>query len=424
MAGRAPARSVFPFHLFLSTPMTYLRRSSLALLVTIALAPTAAAAQQVRTLPAPDATFAEPFSQVGAANVRELRNGRVIVADPRDKILQMIDLASGSSTKIGREGSGPAEFGLPLRLFAAPGDTTLVFDPGNSRYLVVAPDGKPVHTFRLESPPAANTGGGMRMGGMSIARAADAQGRLYHEGSGFAMGPDGPTTSDSAPILRYDRARQKSDTIGMVKLARNNVQTSGGQGNMRVMIGGSNPLAARDEWTVFPDGRVAIVRASDYHVDWVMPDGAQRSSAPIRYSPIRMTAADIKEEEALRITARASQMSMTMTNDNGNQRSSVSMGAPAGAPPPPPITDWPEVKPPFRPNFQSVWARSNGELWVRRTEPAGAKGTLYDVINAQGAVTHQVRVPEGLTVVGMGNGTVYTTKLDEDDLQYLQRHRM
>jgi hypothetical protein len=81
------------------------------------------------------------------------------------------------------------------------------------------------------------------------------------------------------------------------------------------------------------------------------------------------------------------------------------------------------VKPPFRSGFASVLARPNGELWVRRTEAAGAKGTLYDVIDAQGAVTHSVRVAEGLSVVGFGNGTVYTTKLDEDDLVYLQRHR-
>ena len=61
---------------------------------------------------------------------------------------------------------------------------------------------------------------------------------------------------------------------------------------------------------------------------------------------------------------------------------------------------------------------------MRRTERAGAKGTLYDVINAQGAVSHQVRIPDGWTLVGFGNGTVYTTKLDEDDLVYLQRHRL
>jgi hypothetical protein len=71
-----------------------------------------------------------------------------------------------------------------------------------------------------------------------------------------------------------------------------------------------------------------------------------------------------------------------------------------------------------------VWARPNGDLWIRRLEPAGAKGALYDVVNPQGAVMYQVRIPENWTLVGFGNGTVYTTSRDEDDLVYLQRHRV
>lgn len=67
-------------------------------------------------------------------------------------------------------------------------------------------------------------------------------------------------------------------------------------------------------------------------------------------------------------------------------------------------------------------ARPNGELWVRRTENAQARGTLYDVINAQGTVAFQVRLEDGVTLVGFGNNTIYTTRKDEDDLVYLRRH--
>jgi hypothetical protein len=101
---------------------------------------------------------------------------------------------------------------------------------------------------------------------------------------------------------------------------------------------------------------------------------------------------------------------------------SAQMGAPAGAPPLEPLTDWPDVKPAFRSGQASVMARPNGELWVRRTENAQARGTLYDVITPQGTVSHQVRIPEGWTLVGFGNNTIYTTRKDEDDLVYLQRH--
>ncbi len=382
-----------------------------------------------RALPAPNATFAEPFSSVGVGTVRELSDGRLIIADARDKILQRIDLRSGQAVAVGREGSGPAEFGMPLRVFGAPSDTTLLFDPLNSRYLVIGPDAKPLTTFRTESDAPAQRGGGpgggrvMIGGGGLFARVADARGRLYGEASPISLDEEGrPKSADSTAIVRFDRATRRLDTLAYVKLPVNNAQVTGGSNNMMVRIGGSNPLVPRDEWTVFPDGRVAIVRASDYHVDWIMPNGTKRSTPAVRYTPVRMNAAEIRYEEGLRNAARANQMSIMMTQDNGGSRRTAQMGPPPGAPPLEPLTDWPEVKPAFRPGFQSVIARPNGELWVRRTEGASAKGTLYDVFNTAGTLAYQVRVQDGWTLVGFGNGTVYTTKKDEDDLVYLQRH--
>lgn len=388
------------------------------------LMPVGAAAQQAaRPLPPPEATFEEPFSSVGVGTIREMRDGRVMVADARDKVVQIVDFRTGATQAVGREGSGPGEFGMPMRVWAGPGDSTFLYDPLNQRYLSIAPDGKPTGLFRVELAPTQGPGG-MTIGGITMARWVDARGRLYMETPGVRPGPNGPESADSSAIVRYDRATQKLDTLGMVKLQKSNTQVSGGQGNMRFTMGGGNPLNPRDEWTVFPDGRVAIVRSEPYRVDWVMPDGTKRSSTPIRHTPLRITEADKKEEEALRLRARSNQMMVTMSTGPGGTQRSASMGPAAGTPPPPPLTDWPDVKPPFRAGMASVLARPNGELWVRKLEPAGAKGTLYDVINAQGAVTHQVRIPEGFTLVGFGNGTVYTTKLDEDDLVYLQRHRV
>lgn len=387
-------------------------------------------AQQARPLPAPDAKFEEPFSSINAGALRELRDGRVIVADPRDKVVQRLDFRTGAMTGIGREGSGPAEFGLPMRLFAAAADTTLLFDPLNSRFLTISPDAKPIATFRVEPeaarPARGGPGGGMMMVGLGFsARTSDAKGRLYAEGSGVAPGPDGqPMPADSVPLMRYDRGTQRLDTITYVAVQKANVQSSGSQGNVQLMIGAANPLTPRDEWTVFPDGRVAVVRARDYHVEYFLPDGSKRTGPAVRYTPIRMSAAETRFEEELRNRERANRMSMMVTQDGSGTRRTAQMGPPPGAPPLRPLTDWPEVKPPFRAGPASVLARPNGELWVRRTESASSKGSTYDVFNAQGAVTHQVTLPEGTTLVGFGNGTVYTTVRDEDDLVYLQRHRM
>lgn len=383
------------------------------------------AQQGPRPLPAPAVTYAEPFSSisVNGGGLRELADGRVIVADMRDKMVQLIDLRTGAVQGIGREGSGPGEFGMPLRLFAAPRDTTYLFDPLNTRYLSIAPDGKPTGTFRVELPQPGGGGNGPRIGGMSMARATDARGRLYSESSTLTMGPNGPESADSAAILRYDRGTQRLDTLAWVRVQK--AEISGGAGNMNVRIGGGNPLTPRDEWAVFPDGRVAIVRHEPFRVDWVMPDGTVRQSPAFRHSPIRVTAADRREEEALRVVARQNSLAISVTDDgSGPPRRSVQLGPGANARPLEPLTNYPEFKPPFRSGSASVWARPNGELWIRRLEPAGAKGALYDVVNLQGAVVYQVRIPENWTLVGFGNGTVYTTSRDEDDLVYLQLHRV
>ena len=119
------------------------------LLLALALLPGVAAAQSVptRTIAKPDAEFAEPFTRV--SGVRELGDGRIIVADQRDQTLQRIDLRTSDATPVGRRGSGPNEYDMPVGAFAMPGDSTLVFDPNNQRYLVVGPDAKPAGTFTL-----------------------------------------------------------------------------------------------------------------------------------------------------------------------------------------------------------------------------------------------------------------------------------
>ncbi|MCC7002439.1 MAG: hypothetical protein IT357_09820 [Gemmatimonadaceae bacterium] len=399
--------------------------SSVRSVFLLALAPLAVAAQgAVRPLPAPDASFDEPFSSVTA--LRELPNGKVLVADARDKMLSLVDFKTGAQTKLGREGSGPAEYGLPMRLLYGRGDSAVLFDIGNQRYMSISADGKLGATFMQETaaPPAA--GGGARVMSIAMPRTSDARGRMYYESSGFSMGPDGqPKPADSVAILRWDRESKKVDTLAWVAVPKSNAQVSGGQSNMRVMIGAANPLLPKDEWTVFPDGRLAIVRAGDYHVDWVMPNGQKTSGPANKFTPIRMTEAEKKAEEAVRNAARGNQVSFSINNNNGNVTRSAGMGAPPGAPPLEPLTDWPEVKPPFRRGEGSVVAAPNGDLWVRRTTAVNEpKGALWDVIGTDGKVMFQVRLPDRVNLVGFGKNTIYTTLADEDDLLTLRRHSL
>jgi hypothetical protein len=78
--------------------------------------------------------------------------------------------------------------------------------------------------------------------------------------------------------------------------------------------------------------------------------------------------------------------------------------------------------PPFLANGTALAFSNDGYLWVRRTGPAGQPPT-YDVIDRAGNLAAKVVLPQRTRLAGFGNGTVYTVRLDEDDLQYLQRHR-
>jgi hypothetical protein len=47
---------------------------------------------------------------------------------------------------------------------------------------------------------------------------------------------------------------------------------------------------------------------------------------------------------------------------------------------------------------------------------------LYDIINGQGKLVERVQLPPRTKLVGFGVSTVYVVRLDQDDLQYLQRY--
>lgn len=398
-------------------------------LVTFALAtslPLTLAAQTVpvRTLAKAEAEFSEPFSQI--VGVRELRNGRVVVADNRDKTVQLIDF-KGEAKPIGREGSGPAEYGLPTSVLAAPGDTTWVFDILNSRYLVIDPTGKPVSTFMVESsdapasaPQRGERGRGFARGGgfgRGFAQGIDAQGRLYFRAPTVSFGGDAPRLADTTPITRWDRRTKRTDTVGVLITPAGPppvvAPARGGGGDevrVSVRLGGAGPFESADAYAVTPAGDVAVVRARDYHVDWIVK-GKTIAGPPIRYDRVKVT----EQDKADWIEAQKNATGTMIVNENGNRRVQTMPAAAAGQAPP----TFPEFKGPF---LSQVVAAPNGQIWVPRHMVAGSPPT-YDVIDNTGKVVQRVVLPKRTRLLGFGTGTVYLARIDEDDLQYLQRYR-
>ena len=397
--------------------MSMLNRLTLATALVASATPLLAQNVPTRTLSKPDAEYSEPFTQI--AGVRELKDGRLIVVDPRDKVVQVVDLKAGTATKLGREGSGPGEYGIPMRLMSMPGDTTAIADMLNNRLLLINPNATVGGFVDLNVPPPSGgrgDGRGMVMIGGNMPTMSDAKGRMYYQGPAFRMTDNGPQAADSVPMIRWDRASGKRDTLAWLRLppSANQITSSGGRGNQRVMVrmGGGPPFNGADQMLVAPDGRVAIAHFDPYSVDFVSESGQRTRGQPISYDRQRISEGHKAEWREVQKSATG----LMITNDNG--RRSATMG-PAGQQQDPEVWGG-EFMPPF---LQQALSFSNeGYLGVRRTGPAGQPPT-FDVIDRAGKVVQKVVLPKRSRLVGFGNGAVYTVRLDEDDLQYLQKHK-
>lgn len=354
-----------------------------------------------RRLEKPDVEFQESFDQIGA--LRELPSGKVLVVDLGPKSLLMADFKTGRRTAIGRNGQGPGEYQFPGELVPYLGDSTLLVDRVSRRFLTVGPDGTLGKTVPFPD--------GIQ--GLAQPRGADRKGRIYFQASPFGgLGADGgpPTIPDSAAVVRWDRAGNRIDTLTRVKIPATRVQRSGTQ-NARVVMMRPQPYAAQDDWAVSPHGRVGVARVGDYHVEWLGEAAAR--GIPVTYQRVK-----VGEEDRGQFMA---------AMKNTRNRVTITSGGPGrGAAPQLPEAnaddfEWPEYKPPFR--GRSALMSPEGQLWLERYTPSRDSTAVYDVFDANGNLASRVAFPRGRQVVGIGQGTVYAVRTDEDGLQWLERYR-
>ena len=366
-------------------------------------APALLGAQQPVRLVKPDATFPEPFTQV--ASVRELRDGRVLVLDRRDRIVLLVDFRTGKATAVGREGTGPGEYTQPGRLFTLPADTTAIYDGPARRFVIVQPDGTMGDAFRMDVA----TGAGQRRGG--VPKWSDARGRVFTEGSAYAVGE--LRAADSTPIMRFARGAESGDTVAYVHLDKATILVTNEPGGGVSVSNGVRAFASRDDWVALPDGGVAVVRVADYHVDWYSPTRVRTASQPVSTPRIAVTDMDKENAKKARLAA---------------MRGAMSRGRPGGpALPPPNVQNLPELTfPQFKPPFEmgQMHARPNGEVWVLRSRTANDQVAVYDVFTRTGGLVKRASFPPATQLIGFGNAMAYTIRLDDDDLQYLERWRL
>jgi hypothetical protein len=375
---------------------------SLGLLATAAL-PLAAQAPRALDLGQPTARHADPFGLIGG--LRERQDGSVLIADPTDGVLRQLDRSLQRATVIGRTGSGPGEYQQPDAVWALPNDSTLLVDLGNNRLVRIGPD----NGFGTYRPIMAESQGGRPE--LMLVNGVDARGQLYFRGM-----PGPGARSDSLPVQRATTDGSGARTVAMLKGPETKTSTSGGS-NDRSQNTQQIPLSPADGWAVSRSGLLFVVRAGDYHVEVITPTGAVVRGTPVGYQPVPIT--EPEKAEYLVESRRQGGLSIGVENNNGQMTFSLGRGAPR--------SDqtrelpWPEVKPPFNPN--DLWVDGLERLWVRRHQAAN-QPPRYDIFTPSGERMATVTLGANRRVVGMGEGTVYVARNDDDDLQYLERYQL
>jgi len=383
----------------------------LSLPVSLPVALSSPLAAQIR-LDQPTATLPEDFGAI--QTVRELPDGRVLVADPLGKALYLVDLSSGSRTVVGREGQGPEEYRQPDAVWPLPGDSTLLVDLGNGRLVDLGPD----LSFGPTSPISVGEPQLGRPMVFAIPQGIDGEGRIYARamGGGLAGGGAYP---DSADILRIDRGTRTTEPAARFKIQSVTQHTSGGANNPNVAIT-PIPLSPEDAWGIAPDGSVIVARSSDYHLERISLDGSVTRGPAIPFETVRIGTAE-KEEYLAELGRSGGGIQVGVNVVNGQMSMSFARGGRGGEDREIDQYPWPEVKPPFYGGRIPV--DPEGRAWVRRQVEAGEPST-YDVFGQAGNPVGTVLLDGGRRVVGFGNGTVYVVAFDEFDLNYLERYAM
>lgn len=371
-----------------------MRRSFLA---TVLLAPGLVAAQRVTpiTLPPADARFEQPFGSV--IGIRELSDGRIIVADPNDLGLVVADFRTQSANPISRRGGGPGEYGRVSRLWAIAGDSTLMGDLTQRRWLIL--DGDRVVVTVPPDHPTVRLTQGLFLG-------ADGAGHLMRES--YDDAPVGESTSserDSSYLVRYHRSTARVDTVA--RLMRRPMQVTrqaNAKGETSAISMRALRLRVGEQYLLHRDGWLAVVRVNPFRVDWRSPDGRWTKGAPLPVPVIRMT--DREEQASLARTARSQAAN------------------PSNVPVPPsmqiPDDDWPDVMPPYVQG--ELLASPEGHVLIRRQPSADFPGVAYFVVDRRGRLSGVIELKDSERLLASGARAIYVVESDADDLKYIRRH--
>ncbi len=368
--------------------MVFLNRG-LVLAATLPLAACGSDKTTLLVLDQPEATLGRTFQQV--SNVVELGDGRIALAELRDRTFLFADFATGEATPVGvhadtiaKPDSAPGIHKYPGYVLRFGGDTIGLVDFAAERT-----------TLWNERGEALGVVGGRMVGGQNQPLHYDARGNGYKEDVRGVLGglePGDELKFDSLNLLRIIPGDTVADTVARLKLPAWGRGRFGEQ--MKIV---STIFSGRDLFGVLPDGSIWVARAADNSVDWKAPTGEWTRGAARSWVRVPVS----QQEKDIFLERLRQQMAQ--------------MGAPAGI----------ELSYPFadeKPPFVAGATNPAGEVWLQRSRALEDSVPVYDVVDRRGALVRTVQFPRGASLAGFGrDGRLYLI-LREGDRQVIGRY--
>jgi hypothetical protein len=338
----------------------------------------------------PETTLDRTFQQV--SNVIELRDGRIALAELKDKTFLFADLTNGEISPVGEHAdtilpSDPAsgKHKLPGFVLRFAGDTVGLIDFAAQRTTLWNEKGEYLGVL---------PGGGI--GGFNQPLAYDTLGNGYKEDIRNVLGglePGSQVALDSLALMRIHRGKTTADTVAGLKLP----EWGRGQfGEQQKIV--STIFSGRDLFGVMPDGSIWVARASNNAVDWRAPDGSWIRGPSRSYQTIAVP----QEEKDAFLERLRSQMAQ--------------MGAPAGIELSYPFAD---TKPPFGAGLTDP----SGYVWLQRSRAWGDSIPVWDVVGRDGKDVRSVQLPRNASLAGFGaGGRVYLILREGEGAQKVARY--
>jgi hypothetical protein len=334
-----------------------------------------------------------PSSYGALSNVVELRDGRVVFTDTRNKLFLSADLKTGKVDTLGKRvdslprGAPASHYKFPGWVAHLAGDTVALVDFSAIRTTRWNEKGQALDVMPIRM-----------VSGDTPVLLYDTVGHGYKIDYQAILGGGEPGRSvrpDSVPVLRIALKSGAVDTIARLATPEYGEARFGEQVQQAAQV-----FAPNDYFGVLPDGTIWVARGHENRVDWRSAGGRWSRGQARAYTKIPVTQAD-KTRVLAQVRERGKQFGMP-------QELSITY-------------PFAETKPPF----DFALGRPDGEVWLQRPRAQEDAALVYDVVNRQGVWQRDVTFPRGASLAGFGDkGAVYAAIKDSEGKRTVGKFRL